>query len=538
MSIGIGKKEFLHHNVSAESTASEPFSLRNFGTFLNRYRAQSGVTVLFLLLGYGQKMFSNTFSIDTQSSISDNYLLYRSWYELERFGLVLFKRFAGVWQYDNALASYLMVVCFGISSFIWAYLFYGAMRDKSRFHLIAFTVPYLTAPIFAEMLGFLLLGPEISIASSLVAISLMLWSNAMDRNVKFHLDLPCIIQLVVALMLATMAFSMYLAMVTLFVAGVAMYYFLRYGEKNKDEKVSRGFIAIGVSIVLFTLAYLGYSIANTLVMKHANVSRDSYISNQSHWGKFELPEIWTDISNHFFKMYSGAGIFYSTFFTIFGVLFIVAALVLAVRGQLRVFAFVDALLIMISPMMMTVILGADPSVRTEMTYPMAFSFVTMVLSMWCIQLEWQKILAWLIILAVGWTQGVTVNRIFYTESTVYAQDVLTAQEIKSRITQLGIGEDPSEPVVFVGNHYARCNKDCLSREDIGLTGRSILETGFSTTHGTFTKDEFIDATLGVRYKSPSAEQVRLADHLAASMPSWPYEGSVAAQDGIIVVKMS
>lgn len=537
--MGTGLKEVTHGETSMKSTVCEPFCLRGFVSFLSRYRIQLGITVLFLLLGYGQKMFSNTFSIDTQSIISDNYQLYRSWYELERFGLVLFKRFFGVWQYDNALASFLMVACFGFSSLLWSYLFYGAMRDKSHFHLIAFTVPYLTAPIFAEMLGFLLLGPEISIASSFVAVSLMLWGNAVDQeNLKHHRNLPSVIRLVVALVLATVAFSMYLAMVTLFVVGVAMYYFLRYGEKDNGEKGSRGFIALGISIILFVSAYLGYSIANVLAMKRAKVVPNAYIADQSHWGKYEFRTILNDIWNHFCEIYSGAGTFYSLFLVFFGVVFLFLTFVFTVRKKLRVFALVDALLIMISPMMMTIILGAYPSVRTEMSYPMTFAFIMMVLATWCVRLKWQKILAWCIILAIGWTQGLTVNRIFYTENVIFSQDVLTAAEVKSRIDELGMGEVPSEPVVFVGNHFARCNEGCLDTRQIGLTGKSILEVGFSTEHGTFVKKQFIAATLGIRYNSPNKDQERLADNLASSMPSWPDEGSVVSRDDIIVVKMS
>lgn len=299
--------------------------------------------------------------------------MYRSWYQLERFGLALFKRFIGLWQYNNALASFLMVVCFGISAFVWAYLFYGATRDKSRFVLVAFTVPYLTAPIFAEMLGFLLLGPEISVASAMVAVSLMMWSNAVDgvhRNGTSRWTVwGC---LALALVLAAAAFSMYLAMVTLFVSGVAMCYFLRYGEKAEGEKASHGFITLGVSIVLFVLAYLGYSLVNRLVMSHAKVETDAYITDQSHWGKCDISRIWTDIRNHFCAMYSGEGIFYTLFFTVFGALFLLLSLAFTVRKKLRVFACVDALLIFIAPMMMTVILGVDPSVRTEMTYQLAF----------------------------------------------------------------------------------------------------------------------------------------------------------------------
>lgn len=82
--------------------------------------------MLFLLLAFGQKLFSNTFSIDTQGIIQNNDALYKSWFELERFGLVLFKKLTGTYLYNNALASFTMVVFFGISAMVWAYLLCSA----------------------------------------------------------------------------------------------------------------------------------------------------------------------------------------------------------------------------------------------------------------------------------------------------------------------------------------------------------------------------------------------------------------------------
>ena len=109
--------------------------------------------------------------------------------------------------------------------------------------------------------------------------------------------------------------------------------------------------------------------------------------------------------------------------------------------------------------------GRIPSVRTEMTYPLAFSFITMVLfsgivfnirrNVQSIRVEAVTIVAWILIIAIGWNQALITSRIFYTENVVFNQDVLTVQAIKSRIDELGLGERPKEPVVFVGNHVAK-----------------------------------------------------------------------------------
>ena len=82
------------------------YSLQGFLQFLMHNSKQIIISMLFLLLAFGQKLFSNTFSIDTQGIIQNNDALYKSWFELERFGLVLFKKLTGTYLYNNALASF------------------------------------------------------------------------------------------------------------------------------------------------------------------------------------------------------------------------------------------------------------------------------------------------------------------------------------------------------------------------------------------------------------------------------------------------
>lgn len=146
-----------------------------------------------------------------------------------------------------------------------------------------------------------------------------------------------------------------------------------------------------------------------------------------------------------------------------------------------------------------------------------------------------QIIPWILIIAIGWNQALITSRIFYTENIVFNQDVLTAQAIKSRIDKLGLGERPDEPLVFVGNHVAKCNPDCYSANQLGLTGRSMLEIGFSTEHGTGIKKQFMADILGVYYNSATSQQIEQSERLAESMPHWPDPGSVAEKDGIVIV---
>ena len=524
-----------------DNSSLTSYSLQGFLQFVMHNSKQIIISMLFLLLAFGQKLFSNTFSIDTQGIIQNNDALYKSWFELERFGLVLFKKLTGTYLYNNALASFTMVVFFGISAMVWAYLLCSASHTM-KLQPAFFIIPYVASPIFAEMLGFLLLGPEISIAAILTAISLMMWANAAASSSAKQR----ILLVIASIVCATLSFTMYLAMVTFFITGTAILYVLRYSDskyQNHDKNESRAFL-IG-SVVIFVVSYALYKLLNALAMKVKGVTTNAYISDQSRWGKDSSSVILHNIGSHVLALYSGEGIFYSVIFSICALCVFVTAIYHVITKKISLFSCLVVLLIVLSPTIMSFVLGGIPSVRTEMTYPLAFSFITMVLfsgivftiqrNAQSIRAEAVTIVAWILIIAIGWNQALITSRIFYTENIVFTQDVLTAQEIKSRIDELGLGEHPNEPLVFVGNHVAKCNPDCYSADQLGLTGRSMLEIGFSTEHGTGVKKQFMVDVLGVYYNSATSEQIEQSEELAESMPHWPDPGSVAEKDGIIIV---
>ena len=525
-----------------DNSSLTSYSLQGFLQFVMHNSKQIIISMLFLLLAFGQKLFSNTFSIDTQGIIQNNDALYKSWFELERFGLVLFKKLTGTYLYNNALASFTMVVFFGISAMVWAYLLCSASHTM-KLQPAFFIIPYVASPIFAEMLGFLLLGPEISIAAILTAISLMMWANAAASSSAKQR----ILLVIASIVCATLSFTMYLAMVTFFITGTAILYVLRYSDskyQNHDKNESRAFL-IG-SVVIFVVSYALYKLLNALAMKVKGVTTNAYISDQSRWGKDSSSVILHNMGSHVLALYSGEGIFYSVIFSICALCVFVTAIYHVITKKISLFSCLVVLLIVLSPTIMSFVLGGIPSVRTEMTYPLAFSFITMVLfsgivftiqrNAQSIRAEAVTIVAWILIIAIGWNQALITSRIFYTENIVFTQDVLTAQEIKSRIDELGLGEHPNEPLVFVGNHVAKCNPDCYSADQLGLTGRSMLEIGFSTEHGTGVKKQFMVDVLGVYYNSATSEQIEQSEELAESMPHWPDPGSVAEKDGIIIVK--
>ncbi|EED43326.1 hypothetical protein EBI_21775, partial [Enterocytozoon bieneusi H348] len=332
-------------SISQDDNSSlTSYSYKGFLQFVMHNSKQIIISMLFFLLAFGQKLFSNTFSIDTQGIIQNNDALYKSWFELERFGLVLFKKLTGTYLYNNALASFTMVVFFGISAIVWAYLLCSASR-ATKLQPAFFMIPYVASPIFAEMLGFLLLGPEISIAATLTAISLMMWANAAASNSAKRR----ILLVIVSVVCATIAFTMYLAMVTIFITGTAMLYILQFGNRAQwDERKKSSWIFLVGSILIFGASYLAYKILNEIAMHLAGVTTSAYISDQSRWGKDSFGTIIRNIGHHAQELYSGSGIFYSALFSIAAIVFAVVAVACSIRKRISVLAVLVSILLLSS----------------------------------------------------------------------------------------------------------------------------------------------------------------------------------------------
>lgn len=230
------------------------YSILGFLSFLKRNRFAVYVMFFFLLLGYGVKLFSLTFSIDTEAIISITPSQYDAWHSLGRTGLVLFKHLIGVDWYNNGLASFLMVCSLGLSALLYGYLLIGNKRD---YILLLFFIPIVTSPILAEMLGFLLMGAEVAISLSFIAISLMIIHNYYYFYNKFYI-------LIFAAFLTFVSFSMYLAMTTIFALSVAFVFFLKIEKDLTITKNNWNFLF--VHIFVFVLSYATYVIFRKSLM--------------------------------------------------------------------------------------------------------------------------------------------------------------------------------------------------------------------------------------------------------------------------------
>lgn len=527
--------EVKHRFYKPLSEKEKSWSLYSFGgfiAFLRTFSLQHLVTLVILLIGYGLKVFSTVFSIDTEAIMeipTGPYGLYHSWLQLDRFGLIVFKYLSGTYWYNNALASFLTVFFLFAATLLWSYLLNEAFRNSNfRFRPGFFSCIFIASPVLAEMLGFLLLGPEVAIAMGLVALSLMASTTAYNtKRSRYY---------ILAILLGSIAFSMYLAVVTLFITGTAI---LAIIEKDISKKTSKLSFLFLVSFgAIFCISYVIYTCANKVAQLITNTVTNSYITEQSHWGKEPLTKTFSNIANHAFELYHGYGIYYSAFFTLMLAAFLVIQIIRVVKRRTSVLSLLISILIGLSPLMMSIILGSNPSVRTELSYSLAFAFIASFVASFAATKKIGDIAAWICILALAFNQASITNRIFYSEKIRFETTTQLAYEIKSRIDQLDLGAEPTQPVVFIGQPDDACNSSCYPESDLqGLTGRSVFRLTVSAAQGTYVKNHFMSG-IGIKYRGSTEKQLSQALTISQKMPRWPAKNSVKVSENIIVVKLS
>ena len=342
-----------------------------------------------------------------------------------------------------------------------------------------------------------------------------------------------------------LAFSCYQSFVPLFTAGAAICFlkmYDAYATKSTDISYDFLFRVIGKLVAVFLTSFALYMVINKLVLSIIGIETHSYITDQIKWGTIPFMEGVKNVLRHVYRVLTGESIFYSSVFAIV-CLTMLTYVILRIREKLPCYSIyiLAVLFCFFSPFLMTVLMGEEPNVRTQILLPfMSGALLQYLLDK--ISVKESKVLKWTYVVAMSITvwfsmhQSILSAKLYYTQYVQYEEDVRTAIKISTRIDALDLGEIPVQPVVFVGKRTPQMNAVCFENSELSLIGRSFFEVSFSTTHGTWVMSHFMDS-IGYSYNSPTQEQIMLADEIARDMPVWPYSGCVIEKDGIIIVKL-
>lgn len=495
---------------------------------------------IFILIVYGIKVFNVSISHDTEAIIATPGNLYNSWFMLGRFGLIFLKKVLGTYVFNPYTAAFLMVLSMMLNSMLWTYLFeWLSGRRKKKCAIWFFPAYFFTSMIMAEQSGFLLQAYEVNIALLLVGIAFLCLFHFLAGGGNIAWCLPAIICCVIA-------FSAYQSLIPLFTAGAALCFVVLYDRLVQTDKeavtVRFCFGLIGKLVVVFFVSFSIYQVTNRVVQNIVDLGSTAYLSEQIVWGTVPAGECVYNIVRHIYRAVFGKSIFYNgmNLLVYLGILGY-AAFRIRKKEPCYIIYILAVLYCLLSPFLMTVLMGTEPTKRTQILLPFIAGFFLQYL-LQEMRANSRKAVRnagiVLLVCSIGsiMYQSTLSARLYYTQYVQYEEDRRVANKIAERIEQLGFGEIPEKPVAFVGARKPQKNPSCMKDEDLELIGRSFFEVSYGVEHGTWIMRNFL-VTQGYPYGYPTSEECRNAGIAAQGMPSWPDAGCVAEKDGVIIVNL-
>lgn len=491
--------------------------------------------IFYLLLAYGIKLMHYSISIDTEAMISAPNSLLDSWLKMGRFGLVYLKKILAQIPLNPYIVVFLMMIFLLLTAISLGYIVYtySSSNHHRKLAVLISTCLFLTFPTFTEQFNFLLQSLEVTLSLLFCTVSVlfaMRWATE-----KTSLSFPF-----GSILLAAIGISCYQSINTFYIA-LASGSFLLFCTDHNDviphKNSKRYFCAILKLAALFLIAFTLYWCVNKAVITHyfGPGFKDAYTGDQVLWGKVPLSDALHNIWSYLNTLIFGDGLYYSKLFlvTALGIGFYAVKKLLSDRPEKLCF-FIATLFFLCTPLLMSVLLGSHIDVRVQMALPVVVA-IGLGLLISRISINRLQVVLSVVALMMCFYQGNFMSQMYHSDYLRYRYDVSLGNKVSSQIEQLGYGQTPDLPIIYVGAH---ATPEIPGMRRGSVIGYSFFEWDCTATFGSQGRIAYFMDTLGYVYRKPTESQVLQGQQYAKNMPSWPNDGAVVALEDMIIVKFS
>lgn len=490
------------------------------------------LAVLILAIGgQGTILLGGRVGIDTEILLALQEPFYDSWLSIGRFGLVLLKHLTRTTLFNPYMAGALTLLMLMAACILWTYLFATISGKDDGAAAFVFSALLVVSPILTEQFYFKLQSAEVAAGFALTAMALLWTFRAAfyegDVRLKYAMAAG-------AVFIDVIVFGIYQVMVPLSIFGICACLFL-YCFLNEEGNVRNLKKLAAYHAFAFAAGFAANQIITSIWFSDGN----GYLNTQIYWFSQTYKDCLTNIYWHVKDVMTGRGLYYSRIYAVCCLLLsgTVLALFLKKRKSGMWFGLCCLLLVIAAPFYMTVLCATAPVMRSQLVLPFALAFMP-----YALFLLWTNRRVPIYLLAV--LCGIScfggmkaAMRLGYTDRVRYEGDVRLAYSIMDELDRL---EDDahSYPVVFVGKREAVLNNSCVRSETIGYSffemDTEVEPYGFFNTR----RIVCFMHTLGGNYAIGNADQLVMAREYARDMACYPKEGSIAVNDGCIIVKLS
>lgn len=500
----------------------------NFKDYIKKSKIPIAIIIFFLLFAFGERLISNSFSIDTEFYINHWIKDFDWWINLNRWGLVAINKLLSVGPLLIFQSNFLTLFFISIYSVLFMYLFYLYIPKKweKNYLKVQFIFPiiFITNPIFAEQYNFINQNVGVSLGILLSAISaIMLYYGDKEEGWKRNL------LNISSILITTFAFGIYQSIVPLFILIIACTYFLECINKK-----SSCWKFLGKRIVEFIIICTLYMIISKMIG-----GENSYL--QSGWS--------TDGMNCFRYIYyvivdvlKCNTIFYNVSYLIAIIMMIGINIYLIVKKNINFGIILSSIGLLLAPFYIMIITGVDQLKRTQFNYSFVIGFIILVFCIMLVNKTNRKVLGYLIILlsfGIAYKQSIITAKLFYSDNVRFQSDTVLANKIQTQIEKKEWYEDDKKyTLIILGNKP--CN--AINFYEKGeVIGHSFFEFDYQYIYGPSQRANAFMKTLGYNYKEPSEKEFEEAKKYVKknNLKSFPNENSIVkVNDDNIIVRLS
>jgi hypothetical protein len=515
-----------------------------FFSFLKKEKALRWFTAILILIFWGIKIVNDDIFIDSEVMTLEPYALLHSWYGSRRFTLIFIKRFFHMIRLVPYLSNFLFVIAlWGVMMILCFCMmkWFPSEEDmkERKGALFLMTALFVSCPSLTEQYAYTLQAFEITLVMAFCLVAAFSAGQAI-----YHKKSP--IWYLAAVWFLMLGLGAYQAFSVFYIALVLISYLGIY-EKGKTEHV---FLYGVIHVLLFVAGFVLYIVIADFLCKW-KAGDSSYVDSMFLWGTASASECLNYIKDEFRILY--CGVVPSLYNRFFGMVALVVTLLLMVRSmkyhfKYRIWYVFALVMLIISPLFVSLLTGMRTPVRGQLVFPLVFSFYATVL--WCMICYWitsnAKMAAGfgktlcLIVTAIffyqAWIQGMNLVQLNQTIHDTTKHDMLTAERMYTDICRVADRDDMQNcHVVFVGTRDARMPQVAARGECIGHSFFDFQQTNIGITNRVTGLFNLFGMNLG----GATPEDYEEALEASKDRACWPASEAVFKLDsGCVVVKLS
>lgn len=504
---------------------------------LKEYLKKSVISIIIIaiILGftYGERLISTSFSIDTEIHMYDYVGDATWWNSLGRWGLVLINKIFFLEPLIIFHSNFFMFIFIILSSIAYNYLIslYIDKKYKETFLKYQFIFPiiFYTNPIFAEQFNFTNQNFAVSLCMFLIPLLLISFKYIDQEKNKTKR----IIFEIINIFLMSIIFGTYQSLILLYIASVALIYFIKCFSENDNN-----FKWLITNIIRFVISAIIYFVIGKIV------GEDNPYLNSGYQDGFM--KVIKNIYEVIISMLKCDSIFYNVSFLIALVFFVVIFAILKKEKRINVGTILGELGLVLSPLYIMIITGVDQYKRTQFNYSFVIGLSFIILIILINNYKKLRYIAYSIVILgtmIAYKQGVITATLFSGDNIRFEYDRNYAERIVQKIEEKDWYDKNSEYILlFVGNNSVSSPLIPLKGEVIGS---SFFYFDYQYHYGPTQRATIFINELGyTNFKKASNDDIEELFKDAKKyvkendIKSFPSDESIINRDNTIIVKLS